>query len=277
MQGYKTRDVAKMLDLSPGQVRSYARAGFLEPARGTRGEYRFSFQDIVLLRTAQGLKAARIPPKRLREALCRLKVQLPTGHPLSSVNIRADGDRVVVRHRDAVWNPESGQTEFNFEVADLVKKVAPHARRAMRRAKSSQKKLDADSWYELGFDLEAAAPEQAMEAYRKALELDSEHVDARVNLGRLLHVAGKLNAAEAQFRIALASGKPNATALFNLGVALEDLGRTEEALRCYRETIDTDPECVDAYFNLARLLEGAGDRQTALRYLTIYRRLTDNT
>ena len=55
MWGYGARDVAKMLGLSVAQVRSYARLGFVEAQRGPRGELRFSFQDLVLLRTARGL------------------------------------------------------------------------------------------------------------------------------------------------------------------------------------------------------------------------------
>src|SRR6267154_1299541 len=59
MTGYGSREVSRMLGLSVGQLRSYVRAGFLKPARGPRGELRFNFQDLVLLRTAQGLVGAR--------------------------------------------------------------------------------------------------------------------------------------------------------------------------------------------------------------------------
>jgi tetratricopeptide (TPR) repeat protein len=276
MKGYTARDVAKMLDLSVGQVRSYARAGFLEPGRGPRGEYRFSFQDLVLMRTAKGLMAARIPPRKVRRALRLLKRQLPTGRPLSGVQILADGDRVVVRQDDTIWNPESGQTQFNFEVAELVDKVAPHARHAVEEASEAEEELDAEDWYSLGVDLEAAAPNHAREAYRRTLELDPLHAAARINLGRLLHESGQLNAAEAHYRLALTHGSTNATALFNLGVSLEDLGRRREAMQAYREAIDAEPKFADAYYNLARLLEQGGDSQAALRYLKTYRKLTED-
>ena len=123
MKGFTVQDVARMLDLSAAQVRSLARAGFLEPGRGRRGEYRFSFQDLVLLRTAKELRASRVPPRRLRKALARLKQQLPRGRPLSAVQIRAQGDRVFVREGDKLWDPESGQRAFDFEVSELVAKA----------------------------------------------------------------------------------------------------------------------------------------------------------
>src|SRR2546426_5976315 len=68
MTGYTTKEVARLLGLSPAQIRSYTRAAFLSPARaaGGRGELRFSFQDLVLLRAAKGLMAARIQIGRAR-------------------------------------------------------------------------------------------------------------------------------------------------------------------------------------------------------------------
>jgi tetratricopeptide (TPR) repeat protein len=273
---YSAKDVARMLGLSVGQVRSYARGGFLEPARGPRGEYRFSFQDLVLLRTAKGLIAARIPPRRVKSALRRLKRQLPRGRPLSGVQIVADGDRVLVREGGTTWNPESGQALLDFEVAELVERVAPHARREAERVQASGQELDADEWFSLGLDLEAAAPDHARDAYRRALEKDPHFVEARVNLGRLLHEAGQLHSAEAHYRIALAGRPDHAIALFNLGVSLEDLGRNDEAIRAYRDAIAADAENADAYYNLARLHEKLGDSKTALAYLRTYRRLTED-
>src|SRR5919108_4792616 len=130
MEGYGSNEVARMLGLSLGQVRSYVRAGFLEPERGPRGELRFSFHDLVLLRTAQGLVSARIPPRRGRSALRKLKEQLPEGRPLRGVHIRAEGDRIVVGDGRASWSPESGQILFDFGTEELARKVAPLQLRA---------------------------------------------------------------------------------------------------------------------------------------------------
>jgi len=273
MRGYTARDVAKLLGLSVGRVRSYARAGFLEARRGRRGEYRFSFQDLVLLRTAKGLIAARIPPRKVRSALRKLKEQLPHGRPLTAVQISAEGDRIVVREGKTVWNPESGQTQFDFDVGELARKVAPLARRAAEEARRTEEGMTADDWHELGCELEAGEPVQARDAYRRALEIEPGHADARLNLGRLLHEAGQVNAAEANYRMALAVRPGDATAAFNLGVSLEDLGRTAEALTGYQTAIANDPEFADAYYNAARLLEKAGNQESALRHLKIYRKL----
>jgi len=125
MGGYGAREVAKMLGLSVSEVRAYVRAGFLEPTRGPRGALRFSFQDLVLLRTAKGLVSARIAPRRVRSALRKLKEQLPEGRPLRGVHIRAVGDRIVVGDGRASWSPESGQVLFDFETQELARWRGP--------------------------------------------------------------------------------------------------------------------------------------------------------
>lgn len=270
MRGYGSRDVANLLDLSVGQVRAYARAGFLTPTRGPRGEYRFSFQDLVLLRTARDLVAARVPAARIRRALARLREQLPTGRPLSALRIAAEGGNVVVRDGDAVWNPESGQLHIDFTVAELAGRAAPLARQAMEDARA-ESAYDAEDWYDLGLELEAVTPDEAMEAYRRALALDPRHADAHVNLGRLMHEQGSVIEAEVHYRQALAAAPRHATAAFNLGVALEDLGRLDAALAAYRRAADAD--LADAHYNLARLHERLGHSAAAIRHLKSYRAL----
>lgn len=277
MKVYTAKNVAKLLDMSVGQIRSYARAGFLQPDRGPRGEYRFSFQDLVLLRTAKGLVEARIPPRKVRRALRKLKQQLPRGRPLTGLKITADGDRVVVRDGDSIWDPESGQSHLNFEVGELVRRAAPHTKRLADEALASEAAMDAEDWHALGSDLEATAPRHARNAYRRALDLDPNHFDTRVNLGRLLQEEGKFHAAEAHYRLALAVRPDNATALFNLAVCLEDLGRTDEALQTYQRTIEADPEYADAYYNVSRLFERLGDATAALRHLKTYRKLIEES
>ncbi len=275
MKGYTAKDVARLLDLPVTRIRAMARAGFLEPGRGPRGEHRFSFQDLVLLRTAKELHASSVPERRVHAALRELRRQLPNGRPLSAVQIRAEGDRLVVKDGDARWDAESGQSAFNFDVAALAEKAAPRARESFAEAVSIRKSLGAEDWFELAVDLEPTAAEQARLAYARALDLRPSLVAARVNLGRLLHVAGELHLAEAHFRIALTYDPRNVTALYNLGVSLEDQKRFELARQAYLDAIAIDPEYADAYFNLARLCEQAGDKGAALQYLSRYRKLTD--
>ena len=274
MRGYTTRDVAELLGVSPAKVRAFARAGFLFPHRDNRGHYRFSFNDIILLRAAKELTAASIHPRRIWRALRTLREQLPKAQSLASVRIMAEGDRIVVRDKATSWHPDSGQLTLDFSVADLASEIAPLVRKAVKAAKTSQT-LRSDDWYDLGVDFEmVSATEDAKSAYRSALELDSTNAEAHVNLGRLLHEEGQAKRAEVHYRRAITATPDNSVAVFNLGTALEDLGRLKEASDAYEEAVRLAPDFADAHFNLAQLHEKRGNRAAALRHLTRYKTLT---
>lgn len=265
--GYGSREVAKLLGLSTAQVRAYVRAGFLEPTRGPRGELRFSFQDLVLLRTAKGLVSARIPPRRVRSALRKLRAQLPEGRLLRGVHIRAEGDRIVVGDGAAEFEP-SGQMVIDFGARELARKVAP-----LQLRREPEPTMTADELYERGCDLDEDEPAEAAQAYQDALELDPDHADAHVNLGRILHENDDTEAAIAHYRRALEIEPEHPTASFNLGVALEDLQLYEDAVLAYSLAVAADPACADAHYNLSQIYERRGDAHAALRHLRTYRNL----
>jgi len=260
-----------MLGLSPAQIRAYATEGFLDPERGDRGELRFGFRDLIILRTAGELAAAKIPPRKVKRVLERLREQLPDRRSLTSVRITADGDHVVVRDGEAVWNPESGQSLFDFAVSDLAEKATPLLMRAAEDARRRSDELTAGEWYELACELEMTSLEEAKDAYERSLRANPHHADAHVNLGRLRHEEGAPALAEAHYRLALEANPEHETAAFNLGVALEDLGRVDDAAAAYQRAIDLDPANADAHYNLAGIYELRGDKQSALRHLKTYK------
>jgi tetratricopeptide (TPR) repeat protein len=268
---FTVREVSAMLGLSAAQIRAYAAKGVLSPERGTRGELRFGFQDLVILRTAGELSAAQVPERKVRRVLQSLREQLPVDRSIAGVRISADGDRVVVRDGDSIWNPESGQKLFDFAVSEIVETRGPRALRIVREEERGE--LDADGWFELGCDLELTSVREARAAYERAVQLDPRHADAHVNLGRMCHEEGAPAAAEKHYRIAIANDPYHPIAAFNLGVALEDLGRLADAAAAYRKAIEIDPDSADAHYNLAGILERKGDKPGALRHLKVYRGL----
>src|SRR2546428_9785476 len=128
MKGYTSQDVARLLGLTVPQVQAFARDGFLtppRPGRGVRRKLQFSFQDLVILRTAKALVAARIPMRRIRPALKKLRQQLPRGRSLADLRIAAEGDRIAVSDGTTPSNPASGQTHPDFAVSDLASLPPP--------------------------------------------------------------------------------------------------------------------------------------------------------
>src|SRR2546428_5830426 len=212
MEAYTSRGGAKLVGLAVAQVRGFARGGFLTPGRGPRGELQFSFQDLVILRTAKGLVAARIPTRRIRQALRRLRTELPRRRSLAELRIAAEGDRNVVSDGESTWSPESDQMQIDFAISDLATRAAPMARRAARAARLVEQDLSAQDWYDLGLELEVAAPIEARDAYRRALELDAPPPHPHGHPRPLLHEQGLVEEAERHYRLALRESPEHVTA-----------------------------------------------------------------
>jgi DNA-binding transcriptional MerR regulator len=112
---YGVREVEKLLRLPRSTIRALVDAGFVSPARGPRRAWRFSFQDLIVLRTAQALVAAKVPAKRITRSVRELRRHLPESMPLSGLSICAVADRVVVKEGARRWQAESGQYLLAFE------------------------------------------------------------------------------------------------------------------------------------------------------------------
>ena len=316
MDSYGVGDVERMLRLSRSTIRGLISRGFVSPARGPRREYRFSFQDLVILRTARALVQAKVPPRRIGRSLSALRRQLPKSVPLTGLTICSVGNEVVVRKGGDRWQAESGQYLLGFDVAvagDSLQiteikrgvgrgggaagggRAGNAAGGAVRdRAGSTARGggeqdgrqdgdghegarqdvvLEAHAWFERGLLAEERDVAKALEAYQRCRALDAGHIAARINLGRLLHEAGRLEEAQRVYREALRESEPDPTLLFNLGVLLEDASRNEEAIEAYQQALGEDPDFADAHYNLARLYEAVGKPQHAIRHLGVYRRL----
>jgi len=278
-----------MLGLSRGAILSVVRSGVVRPARGQRGAYRFSFPDLVLLRTARALADADIPSRRITRSLRRLREQLPQELPLSGLRILADGDSVVVQDGARRWHADTGQYLLALDAMPAARGsggltvdvrpapsrpgAAPAASAALVEEDGAHAR-DAEDWLERGCELESTDVAGAVRAYRRALRLDARCGDAYVNLGRLMHLQGRLQQAEEIYRSGMTSAAANPLLQFNLAVLMEDLGRDEEAIAAYLQSLVHDPQLADAHYNLSLLYEKLGQPQVALRHLREYRKLT---
>jgi tetratricopeptide (TPR) repeat protein len=267
---FDTAQAARIVGLPPGRLRQCVRAGLVAPKRDRQGRLRFDFLDLVLLRTTRALLEQRVPLRRIGRALESLRRQLGE-RPLTRLSVFKDGDRVVAWDGAKRWNPESGQLLFNFDAARVG---AGRVAKLRESPRAELPQLSADEWCDLGMEIEERSPLEARAAYHHALDLEPDHVVARINLGRLLHTDGNLVGAEAHFREAVRSEPDCALAWYNLAVVLEDAERSDEALPCYEAAVRADDTLADAHWNLSLLYERGGRRQEAIRHLAIYRRLT---
>jgi tetratricopeptide (TPR) repeat protein len=173
---YGMREVERLLRMRRSTITNLVKAGFVTPARGPRKAWRFSFQDLIVLRTAQALSAGRVPAKRIMKSLKALRRRLPGSMPLSGLSIDAVGERVVVKEGAARWQAESGQYVLVFEgdPAAGELKVIEH------------KPEDPITLYERGLELEQAGRKlEALEVYQAALQQDPRMADCCYNLALL--------------------------------------------------------------------------------------------
>ena len=246
---YTIRALQEMLGLSRAVITGLVASGFVAPARGARNEYRYTFQDVVLLRTAVELQAARIPPRKILSALKKLRSTLPDELPLTGLRITAVGNDVTVRDGQSQWHADSGQMVMDFDVAPdrgtvaLFKRPAqvvsiapsPSAEKKERvRPFAAPLRDDVAAVFSHGEALEASDPAAAEVAYRKVLALDPDHSDAYLNLGALLCESRRCAEAVALYDEALRRRPAEALLHFNRAIALEDQGRTDAALEIER-------------------------------------------
>ena len=270
MSGYRTKEVAELIGFNTDQVRHYVRRKLVQPSRGPRGEFRFGFQDVVLLKTAKGLMDASVSTRKAYRALVKLKKELEQVKSLSSVRIYADGSSVVVRDDTHVWEVETGQAQFDFSTQELAGNVAEIANKHVQEAAVADD-LDTDEWYNLGLDLEEVDPEKAPDAYKQAIRLDPKNADAHVNLGRLYQLGGDLKHAKRHYELALTARPGHQLAYYNLGTVFDELEEMSQAADFYQRA----PSIPDAHYNLARIRELQGDEVSALRHMRQYRDLLD--
>ena len=264
MHEYGVRDVEKLLRLPRSTIRSLVEAGFVSPARGPRNAWLFSFQDLIVLRTARALAAANVPPKRITKSIRALRRHLPESMPLSGLSISAVADHVVVKEGGSRWQADSGQYLLAFETdADgsisVIEEVNPDA--------------SAESHFADGAALEIEDTAAAVQAYEYAVAADPTLLDAHINLGRLLHESGRHAHAERVYRNAIKACGNEPLLLYNLGVLLDDMSRKAEAMQAYEAALRGDPTMADCHYNLALLFEDLQKPKDAIRHMAQYRRL----
>ena len=253
------RKVQALLGLPAHVVTGLIDAGVVTPTRGPRHAWRFTFQDVVLLRTAHRLRTAQVPSRKLLRALAQVKGGLGP-LPLSGVRLTAIDRQVVVREGSLQWEAESGQLLMDFESA-AAPVVQPLAQETAGRFADAMA-LEAH---------DAAAAEQA---YRQVLASDPHHSQAWLNLSALLCEQGRCDDAVQALDEALLHLPDVADLHFNRGIALEDQQRLDEAVSAYERALALQHDLADAHFNLARLHERVGRSHRAMRHLHEYRRLS---
>jgi protein O-GlcNAc transferase len=114
----------------------------------------------------------------------------------------------------------------------------------------------------------------ALTSCARAIELKPGYAEAYNNLGNALKDLGELDAAIAAYGKAIGARPAFAEAQLNLGIALQAKGHGDAALECLRETVALAPQLAVAHDKLASLLMHRGDIHGAIE---AYRRVAQLT
>src|SRR5580704_11987873 len=108
LNAYSAADIQRLVDVPERLVDSLVRAGHLHPAR-LNDTVSYSFQDLLVLRTASALRAAKIPAPKIVDAVGKIREALPPGSSLNVLSVVPHGEDVVIREGSRLWESTTGQ------------------------------------------------------------------------------------------------------------------------------------------------------------------------
>jgi tetratricopeptide (TPR) repeat protein len=262
---YPRADVRKRFKITERQLRNWERQRLIAPAQT------YSFKDLIAIKSIVKLRENRIAAPQIGRAVESLRQKLDwIEQPLSELGFVSDGKKIAVRVAGQTMEALTGQILFDFDAAGIGSLAEFPDRKGPRN-----KLRESEAWFQKGLDAEeAGAPiDLAVEAYRKALELNPAAAGALVNLGTIFYRRKNFPEAEKYYVQAVVADPSYPLAEFNLGNLYDEQGRVKEAADHYRRALELNPGYADAHFNLALLAERTGEPLRAVAHWKTYLKL----
>ncbi len=123
-QGFSSQDVTRITSISQRQLQYWCKTALITPSMQTPGGHaRFSFYDLVTLKTISTLIRAGVSIQKVRHCIDKLVKLLPeVKYPLSELSIVANGEAVLVFHQGSAFEVITGQ-EWIVDIAKLNQQV----------------------------------------------------------------------------------------------------------------------------------------------------------
>lgn len=93
--------------------------------------------------------------------------------------------------------------------------------------------------------------QQAVTAYKKAIELKPEEATFYNNLAQAYSLLGQPQEAITQYKLAIEKNPADPRYYFNIGAVLTNMGRSDEANAAFEKAIAADPNYAEAYYQKA--------------------------
>jgi tetratricopeptide (TPR) repeat protein len=272
---YRREDILRLVPVSERRLRGWEKQGLVDSAAA------YGFSEIAALRTIKRLSDLHFSAGQIRRAITGLKNRLENiERPFEQARFTAEGRRIAVHVAGDKLDPISGQFLFDFEAHGTATVRSFPAKRQDQGAKAAvAREAEAEAWFQRGLALEeAAAPvQEAIAAYRSAIDANPRASGALVNLGTIAFRMRKLKEAEMFYLRALESDPNYALAHFNIGNLYDEQGNHTEARSHYLDALRLNSRYADTYFNLALLCERNNEILKAIGYWQSYLKLDSSS
>ncbi len=298
---YSIRDVARIFGMKESRLRYWAQTGFVNPSVRKHGRRYYTFGDLIQVRAAKELLDAGLSMQRVRGNLEALRALVPDiAYPASKMHICSDGETIVARHSDVLFEPLSRQVVMDFTVDSLSTQVADilalpttpagpeipapavEARakpRVVPEVLPQTPPIAPDP--APGGDGETLAPPAARAANENvpgegiASPVDDEPTATHIPVSSYRYFLagcdaedrGDIEAAERAYRQALEWQPTLAAAHTNLGNLKYRGGDAVGARASYERALECEPNQPEARYNLGNVLEDMGETELAIAEL----------
>ena len=264
---YSHRDILAMYPpLRLDHLRYLEKCGLLKPS-GDGVERRFGFSDLTALRQIAG----ELQQGTAFRAIVRHLQASRTGQLTFDFRLDAHAARIIElkpRRTPPLGTQAAGtQGTIPLGTPGTLGTVGTGAYGAISVA---------EQYFLMGSLLDDGTPErteEAVKAYRRALEEDPDLVAALINLANIRYSRDELAEAQALYERAISLDPSYFEAHFNLGNIHHDHAKYSQAEASYLEALALNPDYADAHFYLAVTLEKMGRSVDARAHWKAYESL----
>jgi len=276
-QHYGQKDILAMYPaLRLDHLRYLEKCGLIKPAFKNNADTFFGFSDLTTLRQLAG----EIQQGAALRAAVRTLQASRTGQLAFDFRLDAQPARIIdLRSRTGTPGPPALAGAYGASYGEVSPKRPSAAEADTPGTLSSggvRELSSAEQYFLMGSLLDDGTPErieEAVKAYRRALEDDPDLVAALINLANIRYSRDELAEAQALYERAIALDPTYFEAHFNLGNIHHDHARYGDAEVSYREALALNNGYADAHFYLAVTLEKMGRSVDARTHWRAYERL----
>jgi len=264
-QHYAQKDILAMYPaLRLDHLRYLEKCGLIKPAFNNNADTFFGFSDLTTLRQLAG----ELQQGGAFRAALRSLQALRIGQLAFDFRLDAQPARIIdLKSRAGTGASTGTHPSGTAGTSGTLGTLGPNGVRELSPA---------EQYFLMGSLLDDGTPErveEAVKAYRRALDDDPDLVAAIINLANIRYSRDELAEAQALYERAIVLDPSYFEAHFNLGNIHHDHARYGDAEVSYREALALNNGYADAHFYLAVTLEKMGRSLDARAHWRAYERL----